>query len=58
MKIDFGGEDFKIWKDTKSGEYSEKSEYWLASQSPKSQIGIEAEQFPSINLLKKKNLET
>ncbi|KAG7551463.1 Zinc knuckle CX2CX4HX4C [Arabidopsis thaliana x Arabidopsis arenosa] len=45
-------EDFYSWKHNKSGDFSVKSAYWLASQSSNLQTRILAEQLPSTNDLK------
>ncbi|KAG7550541.1 Ribonuclease H domain [Arabidopsis thaliana x Arabidopsis arenosa] len=47
-------EDFYSWKFNKSGDFSVKSAYWLASLSLNCQVRIEAEQLPSTNDLKQK----
>ncbi|XP_010468497.1 PREDICTED: uncharacterized protein LOC104748579 [Camelina sativa] len=45
-------EDFYSWKFNKSGEFSVKSAYWLASHSTNQHIRLEANQQPSTNALK------
>ncbi|KAG7583244.1 Endonuclease/exonuclease/phosphatase superfamily [Arabidopsis suecica] len=47
-------EDFYSWKYNKSGDFSVKSAYWLASQSCNLQVRLQAEQRPSTNELKAK----
>lgn len=45
-------DDFYIWKFNKSGDFSVKSAYWLASQDVQSQARMEADALPSTNDLK------
>lgn len=45
-------DDFWIWMHNKSGDFSVKSAYWLACQTTKSDLILEAEMFPSLNGLK------
>lgn len=45
-------EDFWVWKFNKSGAYSVKSGYWLASQEKSKEIHRMAEALPSLNPLK------
>ncbi|KAG7557990.1 Reverse transcriptase zinc-binding domain [Arabidopsis suecica] len=47
-------DDFYSWKHNKSGDFSVKSAYWLASQSCNLQTRLQAEQRPSTNDLKAK----
>ncbi|KAG7588150.1 Reverse transcriptase zinc-binding domain [Arabidopsis suecica] len=47
-------EDFYSWKFNKSGDFSVKSAYWLASLSLNIQVRSDAEQLPSTNDLKEK----
>ncbi|KAG7589022.1 Zinc knuckle CX2CX4HX4C [Arabidopsis suecica] len=44
--------DFWVWKHNKSGDFSVKSAYWLASQELDSQVAFEANALPSVNGLK------
>lgn len=45
-------DDFYSWKHNKSGDFSVKSAYWLASQACNLQTRIHAEQLPSTNDVK------
>ncbi|KAG7589319.1 Reverse transcriptase domain [Arabidopsis suecica] len=45
-------DDFMVWKHNKSGDYSAKSGYWLASQIAKEPLIRAATEQPSINFLK------
>ncbi|XP_010495688.1 PREDICTED: uncharacterized protein LOC104772818 [Camelina sativa] len=47
-------EDFFSWKHNKNGEFSVKSAYWLGSLLSNSPVIVEANQLPSINVLKAK----